>query len=49
MSGSPAIQPGKNVIATESPTSTLSHPGPVASMTPAASEQGTIGSFWRGL
>ena len=49
MSGAPAIQPGKNVITTESPTSTLPHPAPVASITPAPSEHGTIGSFWRGL
>ena len=49
MSGAPAIQPGKKWIATESPTSTLSQPAPVASITPAPSEHGTIGSFWRGL
>src|SRR5271170_3899590 len=49
MSGAPAIQPEKNAITTESPTLTLSQPAPVASITPAPSVHGTMGSFWRGL
>jgi hypothetical protein len=49
ISGSPAIQPGKNEMTTRSLGLTHAHPGPTASTVPARSEQGTTGRLWRGL